>query len=81
MVFSPNSKNLVVGCGDVPSFLTAGRGKVELWDVNGRHIRSRWEVNGLRVLAIALSPDGKTLATKSADGIIDLWSISNVSSW
>jgi RNA polymerase sigma factor (sigma-70 family) len=82
LAFSPDGR-LLATCGESPNRL--GRGglditdRVFVWDVaTGDHVTSL--PSGLEVGAgsVAFGPDGRTLATASADGGIRLW---EVASW
>lgn len=57
----------------------AGGGTIYLWDVPGRHRIGDPIVSGgaagISVTAVALSPDGRTLATGSRNAAVDLWSV------
>jgi WD40 repeat protein len=48
-------------------------GEVLFWDLQSRSILTRIHGHRVPIEAIALSPDGKLLATGSADGVIKLW--------
>jgi outer membrane protein assembly factor BamB len=48
-------------------------GKVLLWDLAGGTSRGQLEGHTSKVLSVVFSPDGKTLATGSADKTIRLW--------
>jgi RNA polymerase sigma factor (sigma-70 family) len=83
MAFSPDSR-LLATCGENPYNLgRPGRGavvdRVFVWDVaTGK--RAAGAAGGLPLGAgsVAFAPDGRTLATASADGVIRLW---EVASW
>jgi RNA polymerase sigma factor (sigma-70 family) len=81
LAFSSDSR-LLVTCGEYPGAL--GQGGVSLadrtfvWDVaTGNRVVALPE--GLRIGAgnVAFSPDGRTLATASADGVIRLWEMAS----
>jgi len=70
LAYTPDSKILVSG-GPADQIL--------VWDVSSRKLLRRLERNGSKlVLALALSPDGKTLAVASGDSKVALW---NVTDW
>ena len=68
--FSPDGKMLA----------SASDTTVELWDLEGNHIRSLGENNtkdNIEVFSVSFSPDNKTIAVGRADGSITLWEIGN----
>jgi WD40 repeat protein len=78
LAFAPDGKILAAGCGDPPVlFFKSSPGEVELWDVETRKVRSRWKVHGSWVTAVAFSPDGKLLATRSRSGV-EVWDLSRI---
>jgi WD40 repeat protein len=64
LAFTPDGKSLITCSLDYESIL--------VWDVASGRERSRM-VQGERLGCMALSADGKTLATGSSEGQIDLW--------
>jgi WD40 repeat protein len=67
LLFSPDGAMLVTAGGATPG--------LRIWDVaNGRLRASPQEVAG--VVALAISTDGKTIATGQSDGLVKLWDTS-----
>src|SRR4051794_38293825 len=67
LAFTPDGKGII----------SAGRDGVSLWDTaSGKELR-RFEGHRWEVRCLALSPDGKTLATGSSDGTLRLWDAGN----
>lgn len=78
MAFTPDGKTLVTGGGNCHARPESGQQAVELnlWDVaSGEH--KAWFPGDLPgILSLAISPDGKTLATGSWVDTIALWGLS-----
>jgi WD40 repeat protein len=73
LVYSPNGKFLV-------SLVYNGFYAVQVWDATtGKKLRElhRTEGDQDRVIALAVSPDGKTLATGGDDKIVRLWEVAS----
>jgi RNA polymerase sigma factor (sigma-70 family) len=67
IAFSPDGKTLAAGYGN-------GESMVRLWDMaTGKELRKFDGHQGFGVHAIALSADGKLLASGSEDGTIGIW--------
>ena len=64
LVFAPNGKTLY----------SAGGETIKLWDWHSEQLEATWAA-GDPVNALAISPDGQTLAAAQAHGIIRLWSL------
>ncbi len=71
LVFSPDGAALAGIIGpEQPNNLASGQGEVRVWPVAGGEAR---RLNAANIGSIGYSPDGKYLATRSANGAIDLW--------
>jgi RNA polymerase sigma factor (sigma-70 family) len=70
VALSPDAKTLAVGCQD-----PAGSFSVRLWELaSGKHLRQLKGHQG-EVKRAVFAPDGKRLATGSADGTVRLWDV------
>lgn len=59
----------------VAGWIPENGGMLSLWDATGgKHLRD-FAVQNAEVLSIAVSPDGRTLASGDADGNLDLWDV------
>ena len=76
VAFSPDGKVLASGSGNIFARDASGSQDktIRLWDVETGTIRRTLPAQKDKVLCVAFSPDGKTLAT-SQDKIIHLWDI------
>jgi hypothetical protein len=75
VAFSPDSRRLAAAPD--PEQPSEGRVHIWLWDVATRRIvRTIQRAHNAQIHALAFSPDGKTLATASADGTARLWNLS-----
>jgi WD40 repeat protein len=58
------------------TLVTGGLGtKVQFWDVPSGRLVDEWVGHSAYITSLAISPDGRTLATGSGKGIIKLWSL------
>ena len=71
LVFSPDGATLAAANGDY--FNQNEPAEVWLWDVRTETVRARLKGHKGHVWSIAFTPDGKTLASCAADGMVTLW--------
>lgn len=81
LAYSPDGKLLVSGGGN--EFFSAGNdyrklAEVHVWDVASRKAKGLLEGHTDKVYAVAVSPDGKTIATGAADQTIRLWDVATM---
>jgi RNA polymerase sigma factor (sigma-70 family) len=80
LAFSPDSRYLVTGSQPLADFLQRATGKptnqVFVWDVvKGQRIAHLPQGLPIGASAAAFAPDGRTFATASPDGTIQLWEV------
>ena len=78
LAFSPDGHTLAsASCAEpLGEYCTAG--EIRLWDLSGSQIISRTLIGHTHfIYALAFSPDGKTLASGSADKTILLWEVTS----
>jgi WD40 repeat protein len=66
-LFSPDGKMIISSC--------PGDRLIRLWDAASGEARRTFAGGGASSTAVALSPDGKTLAAGSEDGVVWLWDV------
>lgn len=69
VAFSPDGKRVASGDGAPKAGAT---GEVVIWDAATGEERRRWKVRGGGVVAMAFSTDGRTLATRSYGGRVEV---------
>jgi WD40 repeat protein len=69
LVFTRDDKTLVVGVGK------KDQGEVWLWDFNGNKVIAVLRGHKDSVRALAISQDGRILASGSSDGTVKLWNL------
>ena len=69
MAFSPDGKLVASGDGAPKA---GASGEVVIWDASSGEERQRWEVRDGGVVALAIAADGKTLATRSYGGAVEI---------
>jgi WD40 repeat protein len=75
VAFSPDGKLFATVAGDEYVGAAAVAGELKLWDVTTGKEVVRMRGPKLRGTSVAFSPDGKTIATGSSDGLIKLWDV------
>lgn len=70
VVFSADGKRLIVAAGEAGLF-----GEITLWETETWNRRAQWRGHGDQLYAVAISPDGQTLATGSYDQKIVIWDL------
>ena len=79
VAFSPDGKTLAIGWEEwtenVFGVLHLTSGKVELWDTQTGILKRTLTGHSDSVLSVAFSPDGRTLASGSADRTAKLWNV------
>jgi WD40 repeat protein len=74
LAFVPSGKALASGSGDP---LESAEGGVQVWDVTSGGMRQAWTGRGGAVMSVAISPDGKMLASGRYDGTVTLRDLSD----
>jgi WD40 repeat protein len=71
VAFSPDGRTLVAGAGTEPP------AEVHLWDPATGREKARLQGHSHALSALAISPDGKTLASVALDGTLRLWHVAS----
>jgi WD40 repeat protein len=75
VAYSPDGKTLASGSTPLTSGISRRDNTITLWDVQTGKERATLKGHKDRVVSVAYSPDGKTLATGSLDMTIKVWSV------
>jgi WD40 repeat protein len=75
VALSPDGNTLATGSAEIDDKFRALPGEVKLWDLTTRKERAALKGHANWVQAVAIAPDGKTLATGSMDETIRLWDL------
>jgi WD40 repeat protein len=76
VAFSPDGTALAAGGVTEMMSLAIGSGRIMLWDPASRKEKTSFRCDSQNIESIAFSPDGKTLATASWNGKVQLWDTS-----
>ena len=75
VAFSPDGNCLASGGESKYKTDEGKKTTIYLWDVNTKELIRTFSGHDLRINSIAFSPDGKTLASSSNDGTVQLWNV------
>lgn len=70
LAFVPQAGEVEAG-----QLVVAGGNQVQVWATPQRRLLQQWEAHQYPVTALAVAPDGKTLATVGEDGAVKLWQV------
>jgi WD40 repeat protein len=77
VAFSPDGNCLASGGESKYKTDEGKKTTIYLWDVNTKELIRTFSGHDLRINSIAFSPDGKTLASSSNDGNVQLWNVTS----
>jgi WD40 repeat protein len=69
LVFSPDGMKLATAGSDN----WGGDHAIRVWDVATGKELNPWDAHGAPVTSVAVSPDGRTIATAGRDGVVHVW--------
>jgi WD40 repeat protein len=77
-IFSPDSRLLITGsCGRREENFVCVQGEISIWDIGKQKAVIELTGHTTAVYSLAISPDGRTLASGADDGTIILWDLAN----
>jgi WD40 repeat protein len=76
VVFTPDGQTVITGAGSVFGGTT---GAIHFWDLESGELLQELTQHAGPVRALAISPDGQTLASGSRDATIKLWNLADAS--
>src|SRR5262249_22241860 len=76
LVFTPDGKTIAAGGNGTWLYQrNYNMGYLEFWDVDSGNIRLVLQRNAKEVIGLAITPDGRTLASGSRDDTLRLWDV------
>jgi WD40 repeat protein len=76
-VVSPDGSFVLIGCGNYRMLTKHEPGHVEVWKADGTYV-TRFRAHDSPVESLAISPDGRKLATGDNFGSAKVWDISSL---